>query len=550
MYTSAIWLVVLLADFCWTTSATGTQRSAQTQVCSPSAIPYPQLFGAQITSLAAYERHDYSYDVLQGSSHFAQNLTNLAFCNVNITYTHPGANDSINVQVWLPITGWTRRFLGTGGSGFAMSEGAQALAPAIAKGYAAGATDGGHVLDPFDPSSWALLSPGNVNTQLLLDFASVCLNDMAILAKAVTESYYGEYPRYSYWNGCSTGGRQGLQNAQSYPDLYDGILAASPAIDLAIGVVAWYWGQLIMNTLGVYPPACELDAFTVAAIAHCDDLDGVTDGIIAAPGLCHFDPHTLTGQSFNCSGTMSTYSSAAASIVQATWNGARTRSLEAGSYLWHGENPDASLSNGLLGTICTPPTSLTNCSGSPFPLSPAWIVYFVEKNPEFNILAMNYSLFETIAHESFQQYQSIIGTYDPDLSAFKARGGKIISWHGLADQYISPNDSSSYYDRVVETTGNGKLADVQDFFRLFFAPGVGHCAGGVGPYPSGALESLVAWVEEGVAPQTLAGTSLPGETSSGGEVVYQRPLCAYPLVAKYIGGDPTQAGSFKCAASF
>ena len=553
MYFRTICLVLVLV-LSRTASATVAQRSAQTQVCSPSAIPYPRLFGAQITSLTADERYNYSYDVPQGNSQFAQNLTDLAFCNVNITYTHSGANDSIHVQVWLPLTEWTGRFQGTGGGGYQMGEGGTILAPAIAKGYAAASTDGGHVLDSFDPSSWALLSPGNVNMQLLLDFSSVCLNDMAILGKAVTESYYGVPPKYSYWNGCSTGGRQGFMNAQRYPDLYDGILVASSAINWAELLVAAYWGQLVMNTLG-YPPPCEVSAFTAAAIGACDGLDGVMDGIIAAPGLCNFDPHTLVGQSFDCSGTVSTYSAAAATIVQAAWTGARTIGPEKGSFLWYGLNPDASLPGpalglGSLATVCTPPASLKNCSGFPFPVTSNWIIYFVEKNPDFNILAMNYSHFDTVFHESVQQYQSIIGTADADLSAYKANGGKMIAWHGLADQLVPPNGSSNYYDRVVETTGGGSLEDIQDFYRLFFAPGVGHCGTGVGPYPGGALESLVDWVEEGIVPQTLAGTSLPHKTPGGAEVVYQRPLCAYPLVAKYTGGDPTQAGSFECAAGF
>jgi Tannase and feruloyl esterase len=296
MYVRAVWLVVYFAKLCQIISATVIQRSSHTRICSPTAIPYPQLLGAQITSLNVYERYNYSLDVPQGNSQFAQNLTDLAFCNVTITYTHLSANDSIHVQIWLPLTGWTGRFQGTGGGGFEMSEGAEILAPAIAKGYAAAGTDGGHVLNALDPSSWALLSPGNVNRQLLLDFSSVCLNDMAILGKAVTESYYEVPPKYSYWNGCSTGGRQGFMNAQMYPDLYDGILAASPAINWAQVLVAAYWGQLVMNTM-IYPPPCELSAFTTATITACDDIDGVIDGIIAAPGLCNFDPHTLFGQS-------------------------------------------------------------------------------------------------------------------------------------------------------------------------------------------------------------------------------------------------------------
>jgi hypothetical protein len=195
------------------------------QVCSPETIPYPALFGIEITSLSAYERKDHSIDLPFGGT-----LTGLNFCNVSVSYTHPGTDDSINVQVWLPLKEWNLRFQGTGGGGYATGD-FTALAPAVAQGYAAVATDGGHAMNIGNPETWALVSPGNVNQYLLLDFASVSLNDMTVIGKAITESYYGIPPKYSYWNGCSTGGRQGLMMAQRYPEQYDGILAAAPAIN-------------------------------------------------------------------------------------------------------------------------------------------------------------------------------------------------------------------------------------------------------------------------------------------------------------------------------
>jgi hypothetical protein len=199
--------------------------------CSANTIAYPKLFGAQILALSAYERHNYSLPLLK--------ITSLNFCNVNITYTHPGYNDSINIQVWLPLTGWNERFQGTGGAGYATGVMDQALAPAVAQGYAAVSTDGGHAVDALT-ESWALVSSGNVNFDLLEDFASIALNDMTVLGKAVTKSYYGMAPNFSYWNGCSTGGRQGLMIAQRYPNDYDGILAGAPAINWPSFIVAEY----------------------------------------------------------------------------------------------------------------------------------------------------------------------------------------------------------------------------------------------------------------------------------------------------------------------
>ncbi len=219
-------------------SAFGKQAS-----CSAKAIAHPTLFGAKVLALSAHERRNYSYAPL--------NITGLNFCNVNITYTHPGYNDSIHVQVWLPIKGWNQR-LGTGGSGFVTGVFDQALAPAVAQGYSAVSTDGGHELNVTSAAAWALISPGNVDWNLLQDFASTALADMTMLGKAVTKSYYGTAPKYSYWNGCSTGGRQGLMMAQRFPNAYDGILAGAPAINWPSFIVAEYWGQLIMNQLDVY----------------------------------------------------------------------------------------------------------------------------------------------------------------------------------------------------------------------------------------------------------------------------------------------------------
>ena len=228
-------------------------EGAVTNTCTAAAIPYPALFGADIISLSASTVTDFSIPLIQADSHFTLNVTGLNFCNVTVQYTHPGQNDSINVQLWLPLEGWNGRFMGTGGGGYATETGFQSLPYAVSMGYSAVATDGGHVSEQYyDPSSWALISPGNVNWALLQDFAAVALDDAATIGKAVTTAYYGSAPEYSYWNGCSTGGRQGLMMAQRYPSQYDGILAAAPAIQWPSGIVAQYWPQLVMNQLGAY----------------------------------------------------------------------------------------------------------------------------------------------------------------------------------------------------------------------------------------------------------------------------------------------------------
>jgi len=148
-----------------------------------------------------------------------------------------------------------------------------------------------------------------------------------------------------------------------------------------------------------------------------------------------------------------------------------------------------------------------------------------------------------VLHESRNQYSSIIGTSDPDLSLFKARNGKLISWHGLADHLIFPNGTEDYYKRVAE-----QVEGVQDFYRYFEAPGVGHCRGGAGPQPVGELEAVVRWVEQGVAPDELVAvnTTIYGKEAGEGQSLPTRKLCAWPKKQKYNGGDPLVAGSFDC----
>lgn len=188
---------------------------ALTSNCSSQAIPHPTVFGANITSLTAFPITNYSG-------------LGLDICQVNVTLTHPGTGDLVNNIVWLPLTSWNGRFQGTGGGGYLAGESIYGLLPAALAGYAAATTDAGHTeeLDTVgNATSWALASNGNVNQYLLLDFASRSVHDMTVVGKAITKSFYGQQPKKSYWNGCSTGGRQGLVEAQMWPEDYDGILA-------------------------------------------------------------------------------------------------------------------------------------------------------------------------------------------------------------------------------------------------------------------------------------------------------------------------------------
>jgi hypothetical protein len=515
-----------------------TTTSAYQLQCSSSAIRYPLLRGAEFLSMTAA-----IVDNLSVTSHWAANafpveLSGLQFCNVSLTYTHPGQGDVINVHIWLPMNHWNGRFQGTGGGGFATGMFDSMLSMAISQGYSAAATDGGHSAAPEKGAScsdWALVSPGNVNLYALQNFASVALNDMTVIGKAVTESFYGAAPKYSYWNGCSTGGRQGIMMAQKYPEAYDGILAAAPAINMVRLVAALYWPQFVMNKLGIYPSQCELEAIAHAAVAACDELDGVKDGIIAAPGLCNFDAKSLVGKRITCGGDNIKISASAVEVAEETWKGPRSST----------EKP---LYPGL--TKGTPFQVLANtkchengtCHGTPFPMAPEWISYFIKKDPDFDVSTITTQKeFDKTFHASVQEFNSMIGTEDPDLSEFRDAGGKMITWHGIADPLIFINGTSEYYEKVQELD-----PDVRDYYRYFEAPGVWHCGMGKGAYPAHSLDALVRWVEHDEAPDILAAETQPNDDGK----VRRLNLCPYPLVAAYQGGDTADARSYACKASF
>ncbi|CAK4021952.1 Hypothetical predicted protein [Lecanosticta acicola] len=473
----------------------------------------------------------------------------VSFCNVTVLYTHPGLNDTIRATTWLPLKDWNHRFLGQGGGGWcAGHEGA--LAYGVALGFASVNTDSGHSYfgdlpqAALDSSTWGLTSPGNTNLNSLCNFGYRSLDEMTVIGKRATEAFYGEPVTYSYWNGCSTGGRQGLVLAQRYPKHYQGIISAAPAINWVTFLVTEFWPQIVMKQQNYYPPTCELDAITQAAIEECDGLDGVIDGIIAAHGQCRFNADSVLGKEFECGKEKRKISKEAVEVAKATWQGPRL-----GDYpVWFGLAHEASLHGvepmlrGLASTDCDEKNQ--NCKGAPFAISADWIKHWVLKDPSYDLSTIDEVMFYEILRDSRQQYHSFIDNADADLHYFKAAGGKIIHWHGLADQLIPSNGSLNYYQRVKAT-----VADVDDFYRYYEVPGVAHCAGGVGAIPVFAITELMAWVETGQKPDMLEGIRTPGMAGAPGPQI-KRNICPWPKVGKYKGGDERLLSSYECADEF
>lgn len=496
--------------------------------CSPASIRRPDVPGTTILDLQASEAHNYSAYSLGPGTNDGGRYT-LSFCNVTVVHTHPGWNDTVTTQVWLPLNDWNGRFQGLGGGGYSTGFGPTYLAYAVARGFAAASTDGGVPQPPGAVTtiatdlSWALSSKGNVDWFLLENYAYKATSDMAEIGKKVTQSYYGREAKYSYFSGCSGGGRQGLAMAQRFPEAFDGILAVAPAINIETFIPAGFWPTLVMNLNGEYPSPCEIDGFVSAAVKDCDGLDGIKDGIISRPDLCNVTAFDFIGHHYTCNGTQHSLTPSGAKVVQAAWSGS-------GKNGYPGLNKDAALSASSIITEC----SVNGTCHSPgSPLYGNWISYLVAKDPTFALDNMTVAEFFEFLAESKADYASMLAANNPDLSEFNANGGKIITWQGLADEAIPPAGMVDYYTQVLEHD-----ATAPDFFRLFEAPGVGHCFGGPGPIPNPALDQLMDWVESGIAPDTLHATRGSNNTS--------RDLCPYPLQQRYVGGDPRNATSFTC----
>ncbi|KAH7128819.1 Tannase/feruloyl esterase [Dendryphion nanum] len=503
--------------------------------CEPSAIPLPTVFGAEFLSVKASLTRNYTAiaPAVANPNHWDISGENISFCNVTITHTHPGQNDLLTTQIWLPISPpWNKRLKTVGGGGWIAGLGVEVVPQtngAIAEGYAVVTTNAGV---PDVLGDWALTSQGNVNLNALQNFAHVGLKDATLAAKSVVNSFFGQPPKFSYFSGCSQGGRQGYAFAQRYPDIFDGIAAAAPGLNYPNFFTSALYPQQVMHELKYYPHPCELDAIRDAAIKSCDGKDGLVDGIISHPNSCKFDPFSLVDKPLNCStsttpGGPKSISKAGAAVADAAWNGSKGAK---GEFLWYSPGIQAPLTGPatIVGTTCTPDGK---CDALPLPVFTEWVKYFLLKDKNANY-GSNYTRreFERLYDQAVREYRSIIGTDWPDLKDFREAGGKLITYHGTADSVIPYQGTRHYFDAVKALDRN-----VHDFYRLFEAPGLGHCGFDIGGYPGGTFNALVRWVEEGVAPELLeARSAVTNKTSI---------LCPYPKIAQFKGKQGSEYGA-------
>ncbi|KAF2424820.1 putative feruloyl esterase [Tothia fuscella] len=482
--------------------------------CTSQAIKYSSTPDLQVMSLDANVARNFSKSILEPNywGHGSMNISNVNFCNITITHTHLGLDDKLRTYIWLPLENWNNRLQAQGGGGwlagmYPLADDSSMIG-SVADGYAAVSTDGGHM--SLQLADWVLKNPGELDLIAFQNFAFVSLNDTATIAKEVIKSFYGKLPRFSYWNGCSNGGRQGYELAQRYPGAFDAL-----------------WPLVILDEQGQYPHSCELNSLTAVAIQECDLADGVQDGIISNPDACKFDPDLHNGTIASCVDDGCKISQTAVRAAKAAWTGP----LDVNELpLWYGLGFGATITK-IVQTNC----SSSICIGNPNPLSTEWLRLVVQKDPSFSVKGLSRTQIIELFQKSIQDDAAMFSAANTDLSSFRQRGGKLLTFHGLSDEIVPYKGTRHYHDSV-------KANDtfVNDYYRVFESPSFGHCRGWNG-HPTNAFNALVDWVEYGRAPDTLyVKVQENGRKSS-------RILCPYPQRAIYHGtGNITSIQDFKC----
>jgi Tannase and feruloyl esterase len=460
-----------------------------------------------------------------------------AFCRVRITVA-----PAIKMEVWMPASGWNGNFEAVGNGGKAGTISFPAMATALDEGYATASTDTGHQ-GTGNETKWAFRHP-----ELITDFAYLAIHDMTVTARKVIAAYYGTGPKFSFFNGCSTGGRQGLMEAQRYPGDYNGILSGDPVIGYTHLQAAHFSIALRTRKVpGSYFPPDKLAAIQKDSVAACDAIDGVRDGLIEDPLKCGFwkNPSELL-----CNGAESPACLTATQLqtlkdIYAGYRDPRGDVVYPGFMPGHETGWSFFI---IAGADPSKPFTDESAVGAV-----GFFKYFVFDDPNWNFLTWNYDKDMPFADHKLA---AEINATNPDLKPFRAHGGKLLLYHGWTDPGASPLETVDYYENMVGAVTGTKvnapghetpafldsIRRTEDFARLFMVPGMDHCGGGPGPNMFDAFGPLVNWVEHDQAPAKIIASRI-----TNGKVTLTRPLCPYPMTSHYTGhGSTDDAANFVC----
>ena len=500
-------------------------------------LPNASMTSAKAVSAGAFEGAPQAFTGRDLSAFYK---TLPGFCRVVVKAT-PTADSNITVEVWMPLAGWNGKLQGLGNGGFAGIIDNFELGAGIAKGYATVATDAGHTGSPID-ATWA---PGH--PEKVIDFGHRGIHEMTRVAKLVVQQFYGSAAKHAYFAGCSDGGREALMEAQRYPDDYDGILAGAPANYwtglLSLGV---FDTQALTANAASFIPAAKIPTISAAVLAACDKVDGLADGILSDPRQCHFDPASI-----ECKGAEDTDKCLTAPQVTALkkiYGGLRD---SAGKAVFPGYLPGAEEGGGGWGIWIIGPAPAKSLMAF-FGLGYYSDMVYEKRDWDYKSFTV-----ERDMKAAREKTALALDAVNPDLTGFRARGGKLILYHGWNDPAIPALNTVHYYGEVEAKSGH----EADSFVRLYMVPGMQHCDGGTGPDTFGTSGSWSAndpqhnvrialedWVEHGTAPGTIIAAKV-AEGASQGSPTMTRPLCPYPQAAKYNGsGDPNNAESFVCAS--
>jgi feruloyl esterase len=434
------------------------------------------------------------------------------------------------MQLWLPPADkWNGKFEAVGNGGWAGSiqglGGAGGATPpmvaALRAGYATAGNDTGH---EGGNGVFTLGHPEKVT-----DFAYRAMHEMTVQSKALIKAFYDQSPTLSYYNGCSTGGRQGLMSAQRYPEDFDAILAGAPANDhiyLHAGDM-WRMTSIFKDPEGFLPQAKQT-MLANAVMNACDALDGVKDNLITNPMACKFDPAALQCKAGDSPDCLTAKQVATAKTIYAPAKNSKGELIFPG-YAPGGENGY----NLMRGSTAIGPAANADATPAPGDLQLGTFRYLAHQDANWDWTTFNIDTDPALA----KKMGGIIDAVDTDMSKFKNRGGKLLLYHGWADPAIQPEHTINYYNSVLAKMGKNQ----SNWMELFMVPGMGHCSGGAGPNQIDWMTALENWREKGQTP-----TSIIGKGTNGG-VPMTRPLCPHPQVATYKGsGDVNDAANFVC----